>query len=95
MCSQSQFLILGLCWSSDFSVGRLNSPYGIECVQNRDKMYANRHKHTQSFYMVCQLPRSTGLCPDARISLMWYETRFTISLMWYETPSLPTTLFEM
>ena len=60
--------MLGLCGHSDFSTEHPNSPRAIECVQNIYKMYAKRHKHTQSFYVVQQLPMSTGLCQDATIS---------------------------
>ena len=69
VCSRTQSLMLRLCGRSDFSAKCLNSPYETECVQNRYKMYANKHNHTQSFYLVRQPSISTRLCPDARISI--------------------------
>ena len=57
-----------LCGHSVFSAGCSNSPCAIACVHNRYKIYINRHKHTQSFNVVRQLPTSTGLCPDVRFS---------------------------
>ena len=69
VCSRTQSLMLRLCGRSDFSAKRLNSPCENECVHNRYKMYANKHNHTQSFYLVRQPSISTRLCPDARISI--------------------------
>ena len=63
----SQFLKLGPCGSSDFIAECPNSPYGTKYVHNRYKMYTNRHKHTQSFYVVRQLSMSMVLCLDAKI----------------------------
>ena len=45
----------------------LNFPMG-RSVESRYKIYVLKVKHTKYVYMVRQLPTSTGLCSNARIS---------------------------